>query len=166
GLVSGILLGLAILTKANAAIAIIWLVLITGAVIDYRNLRSYASVCGAFIGGVAIPASAIFLVLAKNGLASPGTFFLNMQSAGPAESTTWLNVRTLVGWFADYNSVPFTVFAAVTLLGSWAKPTRIKGALFFSFLISLISHAALFKTWFPRYFLPSLLPLVALAAIV
>lgn len=160
GGIGGTLMGLAILTKLNSAIGILWIACIVSALIDWSKPKVYLRVCGAFVGGLALSSSAMFIAILKGGIEHSSHLRTGATETG--SGVFWLNVRTVVDWFAEYNSLPFTILVALALIESVRKPTRLTSALFLSFMASLVIHAVLFKEWFPRYFLPSLIPLVIL----
>jgi 4-amino-4-deoxy-L-arabinose transferase-like glycosyltransferase len=156
GALAGCLLAAAILTKINAAIGVVWVASIAVALWKGRDARGYIKTALAFLIGLIVPILPMLLAIERLGM-----------SAGPAQATDssvlWPNVQTAAMWFTTYNSVPFALLAAAALLESLMRPSRMKVCLLFSFLVSLLVHALVFKEWYPRYFIPSLLPLTILA---
>jgi Dolichyl-phosphate-mannose-protein mannosyltransferase len=165
GAAGGALLGLAILTKVNAAVAVVWVVLIAAALVDRGKLRQYVKVAAAFGTGLLLPVSAVIAVFAQAGIYRGGAFLQTPPGTGAVEGC-WRNVQSVASWLATYNSTYFAVLTGAVLLASIVMPRRVRCALASAFLVSLVAHAVLFTRWSPRYFLPSLLPLAMVTGVV
>lgn len=163
--IGGILLGLAILTKAQAALIMLWLPLIAIALRDHPKLRSYLRTGLAFIACLVVTALPEAVIMLRSGMAASGQI-LNLNASPDGHASFWSNVRTLSQWFSDYNSWPCSVLFIAILISTLVRRSRISCALGLSCILSVGSYAILFSAMVPRYFLPSLVPIVLLTALV
>lgn len=168
-LISGLLLGLAILTKTTALLNVLWLILISIALIEHRYLRSYSTIALAFFVGLAIPLILLAVIIGPY-LTSFLEYTDRFTNASPdslnRRGLIFVNLDKLYQWLKGYNSTYFILLLLLNFILILIRPSKITVALTLSFLISLTIHIYSLEIWFSRYFLPSLIPLILLLAIV
>ena len=157
---SGFLLALAVLTKATNGLLAIGLVLIALAAGAWTGWRDGWKLAAGFLGGLLIPVSGMAAVLVTGVRGSAN--LLSSTAPGAPAGRMWHNLQNLVSWVEWYDSLPFLILATAALICCLARPSRMKLALLVAFLVSVMVQAQVFNQWYPRYLLPSLLPLVAL----
>ncbi len=161
--VAGLLMGLAVLTKVTAALAIATPVLVVIAAGGWKQMRQRVGPIAAF---AVFPAVAtITMALGPVMGVQFGDQFIRDGSTGTLASV-WESARSAPTWVSEFNSPPFTWLVGATLIGAVLAPSRYRVALGLAFLIGVIGHAVGLKLWFSRYLLPSLVPLVVLMGVV
>jgi hypothetical protein len=165
GLCAGLLLGTAVLTKVTAAVAIPWPVLSGLALFGVDGVRRRLGVVVGFAAGLTVPVGSMAFAILALGLDDQSVYLV--QSA---DAWSWAGVWTNLGypsiWYSGYNSVPFALLTAATLVYVLLRPSWLKAGLFLCVVLPIVAHALVFKVWVPRYLLFALIPLVVLMGIV
>src|SRR5262249_13547358 len=156
-----LLVGLAILTKVTALIGFFWLILLALALVGFRAWRLYLPPL--VIAGVTLGACcAVMGVALLTGISpSTGGGFLAQEDTSLWQMT-WTNLGKAVQWTVDYNALPFVLLAIAAMISVIRRGTWVARALLLSFLVTLLWHAVLLRTAFPRYLLFGFLPLTIL----
>jgi hypothetical protein len=173
--ISGLLVGLTIIIKISALSGLFFLFLMLTTAVNRSNLRSYLKVLTAFIVGFTLPCLFLFLALIPyldqigvRSLQYTATFF---SGGNPLENVSrWqvflVNLGKISNWYTRYNSIFFGLYSIGVMLLALARPNKLKLALLFAILFAFFAHTLYFRIWFSRYLLPSLIPMVLLAALV
>jgi hypothetical protein len=165
GVVAGLLLGTAVLTKVTAGVAIPWPVLAGLALYGVDGVKQRAGVVIGFAAGVTVLASSMAFAILVLGLDDQSVFLVQSADAW-SWAGVWKNLGDAPNWFSSYNSMPFALLSAVTLVYALLKPSWLKVGLCLCVVVPIVAHALVFKVWVPRYLLFVLIPLVVLMGIV
>ena len=165
GVVAGLLLGTAVLTKVTASVAIPWPILAGLALYGVEGVKQRTGVVIGFAAGVIVLVSSMAFAILVLGLDDQSAFLVQSADAW-SWSGVWKNLGDAPSWFSSYNSMPFAVLAAMTLGYALLKPSWLKVGLCVCVVIPIVGHVLVFKVWVSRYLLFVLIPLVVLMSIV
>lgn len=168
---AGLLLSLATLTKVYAGIGGVWLIIIGIAIIERKNIRNYMEIVIASGVGFTLPLllTAVYLYPVLDLFIQMRQTYIAHFLSAPQGMSTWqllaTNLSTIGAWIGGYDSNAFGCFLLMAFVLAAFQPSKEKIALLLVSVITIFVFAVSFVVWFPRYFLPSLIPLSLLIGV-
>lgn len=171
-LVAGAFFGFALITKFTAGLFATLFVLLAIKELIWGQGRQSLRTSLAFVIGAALPVALVIGLIASEWRRTAGEllwyqriFLTPLGSASVRWTQIGLNTRDLAQWFADYNTLFFGLVSLVLIAAAILWRRGIALVLVIALGAMVIAEIVLLKTWFPRYLVPCLIPLVILVGV-